>query len=281
MKSNSPPLLPANACDSHIHIFDTRFAEEPRYIEPFRGATATDYLHVQRKLGTHRVVIIQAKRYDTDNACLLDALAQLGDNARGIAVVSLDIDESTLRDLDSRGVRGLRFSVWNPADTVMTIDMLEGLARRIATLGWHVQLHMTGEQIVQNAALLRRLPCSMVFDHMIRLPPREAMRHPAWSVVQDLLQSGKCWIKLSGPYLNSVIGGPDYPEAAAVAAELARCAPERLVWGSDWPHVTELTAGRRIDTVHLLELFGQWVPSPELSKRILVENPARLYGFST
>ncbi|MEO6985287.1 MAG: amidohydrolase family protein [Paralcaligenes sp.] len=267
------------ACDSHLHIFDPRFPERPGYGDRYMGATVSDYLEVRQRLGTHRAVVVQAKRYGTDNTCLLDALAQLGNDARGIAVVASNADDSTLRHLDAHGVRGLRFSVWNPADTVMTVDMLESLACRIADLGWHVQLHMGGDQIVEHAALLRRLPCPIVFDHMARLPPDMGVRHPAWAVLQYLLEHDKCWVKLSGAYLNSTTGTPDYPEATSIAQAFVRAAPQRLVWGSDWPHVTETQAGRRIETVDLLTLLEQWAPDPALRHMILVENPCQLYGF--
>jgi len=272
--------IPADACDSHLHIFDPRFAEQPGYGERYTGATAGEYLALRERLGTRRAVVVQAKRYGTDNTCLLDALAQLGEDGRGIAVVAPDVDEDTLRRLHAGGVRGLRFSVWNPADTVMTADMIEGLARRIAGLGWHVQLHMSGDQIAAQAGVLYRLPCPIVFDHMGRLPPALGVGHPAWSVILRLLDRGDCWVKLAGAYLNTEVGGPDYPDATAVARAFVRTAPQRLVWGSDWPHVTEAERGHRIDTRGLLGLLSRWAPDAQVRQRILVDNPKELYGFA-
>lgn len=271
--------IPEDACDSHLHIFDPRFPEQAGNGAPFEGGTVDDYLEIAARMGTRRAVIVQAKRYGTDNACLLDAVARFGGQARGIAVVAPDVDDATLRALHAGGVRGLRFSVWNPADTVMTVDMIEALARRIADLGWHAQLHMSGDQIQAHAAMLSRLPCPMVFDHMARLPPGLGLRHPAWGVVRDLIDAGRCWVKLSGAYLNTHQGGPDYPDAAGIAQAFVKAAPQRLVWGSDWPHVTE-RAHTPPDTVALLGLLAQWAPDDAVRRAILVDNPRELYGFA-
>lgn len=272
-----PAGMPDNACDSHLHIFDSRFPEQPGSGEPFAGGTVSDYRAISRRMGTARAIIVQAKRYGTDNACLLDAIAQFGGQARGIAVATPEVGDAALRQLDAGGVRGLRFSVWNPKDTVTTVDMIEALARRIAPLGWHAQLHMSGDQIVAHADMLGRLPCPIVIDHMARLPPALGVRHPAWDVVRGLLDGGNCWVKLSGAYLNTATGGPDYADATAVARAFVQAAPERLVWGSDWPHVTE--ASHPPDTVALLGLLNAWAPDAGVRTRILVDNPRQLYGF--
>jgi predicted TIM-barrel fold metal-dependent hydrolase len=269
--------IPENACDCHLHIFDPRFARDPELEAVYLGCTTEDYFAMRARMGTRRAVIVQAKRYGTDNACLVDAMAQFNGDARGVAVVAPDVSDASLQQLDTAGVRGLRFSLWNPTDTVMTIDMLEGLAARIAPLGWHVQLHMSGDQIAAHDALLSRLPCPIVIDHLARLPPEQGIRHPAWDIVKRLIDRGQCWVKLSGAYLNTIAGGPGYPDATEVAQAFIAAAPDRVVWGSDWPHVTE--AGHRPDTVALLALLRQWAPDPAVRQRILVENPASLYGF--
>jgi predicted TIM-barrel fold metal-dependent hydrolase len=274
---NIPADIPPDSCDSHLHIYDPRFAEQPGNGAPFEGGTVGDYRAVAARMGTRRAVIVQAKRYGTDNACLLDAVAQFDGQARGIAVVAPDVDDASLRALAEGGVRGLRFSVWNPGDTVMTLDMIEGLAARIAPLGWHAQLHMSGDQIAANADMLSRLPCPIVFDHMARLPPAQGVRHPAWNVVRRLIDRGNCWVKLAGAYLNTCADSPDYPDATAIAQAFVKAAPERLVWGSDWPHVTE--ASHPPDTVALLALMERWAPEAATRERILVDNPRLLYGF--
>jgi D-galactarolactone isomerase len=265
-----------NACDCHLHIYDPRFAEQPGNGEPMRGMTVSDYRRTQARIGTTRAVIVQAKRHGVDNACLLDAIAQFDGRARGIGVAEPDVAPSALRALDAGGVRGLRFSVWNAHDTVVTIDMIAPLAARLADLGWHAQLHMSGDQIVQHALMIARLPCPIVFDHLARLPPGQGTAHPAWDVLMRLIDTGRCWVKLSGAYLNT-LSGPPYADATRAARAFVRAAPQRLVWGSDWPHMTE---HGRADTVALRALLDEWVPDTSTRERILVANPAQLYGFA-
>ena len=262
----APPQLaaPANACDAHIHILDP-------------GATASEYRLLQARIGTTRAVIVQPKVYGTDNRCTLDAVAQLGGGARGIAVVHPEVSDAELKRFDAGGIRGLRFSVWNPTDTVTTVAMIEPLAKRIVGLGWHVQIHMSADQIVEHAALFDRLAAPIVFDHVGRLPPQTGLTHPAFVVIRRLLDGGRTWMKLSGAYLNTLSGPPAYADASAIARAFAQVAPERMVWGSDWPHVTERT---KPDDAVLFDLLAEWVPDPVDRRRVLVDNPAALYGFA-
>jgi predicted TIM-barrel fold metal-dependent hydrolase len=269
---------PAGACDAHIHIFDGRFPTAVPASPPLQNATVVDYRALQRRIGTTRAVVVQPKIYGTDNSCTLEAVAQLGANGRGIAVVHPGVDDDQLHRLHAGGIRGLRFSVWNPADTVTTIDMIEPLAPRVAELGWHVQLHISGDQVVTHADMLDRVAAPIVFDHIGRLPPALGTGHAAFAVIRNLLDKGRAWMKLSGAYLNSLVGPPAYAEATAVAAAFARIAPERMVWGSDWPHITEM---HKPDDAVLLDLLADWAPDAGVRRRILVDNPAELYGFSS
>lgn len=266
---------PANACDSHIHILDNRFPASDPVIQ---GATASDYRLLQQRIGTTRAVIVQPKNYGTDNTCTLDAIAQFGiANARGIAVLHPAVMEDELRRLDKGGIRGLRFSVWNPTNNMTTIDMIEPLAKRINDFGWHVQLHMSGDQIVENATLLDRLVCPIVIDHMGRMPAQIGPKHPAFKVICRLIDKGCTWVKLAGAYLNTKDGPPLYKDATAIARAFSQYAPERMVWGSDWPHVTERE--HKPDDALLFDLLEEWIPDERARKQALVENPATLYGF--
>lgn len=271
----APPRLPtpALACDAHLHILDPRFASTAT---PPVDMDLAGYRRLQARIGTTRAVIVQAKVYGTDNACLLDAVAQLGNDAVGIAVVHPDVSDAELARLGAGRVRGLRFSIWNAADTITTAEMIEPLAKRIAPLGWHTQLHMSADQLVAHAEMIARLPCPIVIDHMGRLPPARGIAHPAFDVMRRLLDGGRCWVKLSGAYLNTEVGGPDYPDATAVAKALVAFAPDRVVWGSDWPHVTE---PHKPDDADLLDLLATWAGNEPLRKQVLVDNPAKLYGF--
>ncbi|MCK8788034.1 amidohydrolase family protein [Roseomonas sp. NAR14] len=279
----NPPRLavPEGACDSHIHIVDPAFLPPGVDASPWRDMTPADYQRLQARLGTRRAVVVQPKAYGTDNAGTLAAIAALGAphgaDARGIAVVRPDVTEAELRRLDAGGIRGLRFSVWKASDTVTTVDMIEPLADRIRALGWHAQINMSAEQLVTHAALLERLRCPIVFDHLGRIPPPAGTGHPAFAVLSRLLRRGDVWVKLSGAYLDSVAGGPGYPDMAGLARALAALAPERAVWGSDWPHVTER---HKPDDAGLLDLLLDWLPDDAARRRVLRDNPATLYGFA-
>lgn len=272
----APPRLtaPENAADCHIHIYDPRYA--PRVEAPAQ-ATVEDYRLLQKRIGTSRVVVVQARNYRTDNAVVLDAIARLGsDRARGVAVVHPTVTDEALRELHAGGVRGLRFTIGKPEVAVVTVDMIEPLAQRIAPLGWHVQLHLTGVQIVEHAALLRRLPAPIVFDHMGRPPLPAGIAHPSHAIVRELIDAGRAWVKISGAYLNTAFGPPAYEDATAIASAFVCAAPERVVWGSDWPHPGLQNPP---DDAVLFDLLAVQAPDEAARQRILVENPEALYGF--
>jgi predicted TIM-barrel fold metal-dependent hydrolase len=269
-----PPL----ACDSHLHIYDPRFPMAWPSLRATPEASVADFRLLQQRLGTARAVVVQPAAYGTDNAVTVDALRQLGaDFARGVAVVHPQVTDGELRELHEAGVRGLRFSQHDPHTAVTTADMIEPLATRIADLGWHVQLHLKGDQIVDMADVIRRLPAQVVFDHMGRIPQPFGVRHAAYEIVRERLDAGRAWVKLSGPYLDSQTGSPRYADIKPVAKGYVAAAPERLVWGSDWPHPTERDT--KPDDAVLLDLLQEWVPDEPTRRRILVENPAALYGF--
>jgi predicted TIM-barrel fold metal-dependent hydrolase len=272
---SAAPVLPApaNAADCHIHIYDPRF--QPLVTHPAQ-ATVADYRLLQKRIGVSRVVIVQPRHYRTDNSATLDAIRQLGiAHARGIAVLHPDVPEAELKRLHEGGIRGIRFTLGNPQSAVVTVDMIEPLATRIAPYGWHVQLNMETEQIAGHAVLLRRLPTPIVFDHMGKLG-LTGVEHPAYGVIRELLDSGRAWVKISGAYLNTRLGPPTYADATLVAREFVKAAPERLVWGSDWPHPSPAETP---DDAVLFDLLATWAPDEAVRNRILVGNPETLYGF--
>ena len=241
-------------------------------------ATASDYKRVQQRLGTSRVVVVQPAAYGTDNRVTVDALAQLGRaDARGIGVLHPDVSDAELEALDRGGIVGLRFTQHFPATAVTTAEMIEPLANRIQALGWHTQLHLRADQIVAMAPMIERLPGTLVFDHMGRLPQPEGASHPAFALLRRWLGEGRTWVKLSGPYLDTPKSAPRYAQAAAIARAFVRAAPERLVWGSDWPHPTETAA--KPDDGTLFDLLGEWAGDERTRTRILADNPAALYNF--
>lgn len=269
---------PANATDCHMHIYDPRFPESnPRPGRNPEHATVADYRLLQKRTGTTRVVVVQPRNYAADNRVTLDALSQLGANARGVAVVNPSITDAELARFNAAGIRGIRFSLGG-AGAVVTWDMVETLSRRVNELGWHLQFNVDGDDITAHADLLRRLPSAMVFDHLGHPNLPAGTADPSHGVLRGLLDRGRTWIKLSGAYSNSKAGPPDYPEATQIAQAFIKAAPERMVWGSDWPHPSEQN-GTLPDDALLFDLLSVWAPDQAMRRRILVENPENLYGF--
>ena len=269
---------PENACDSHIHVYDPRFPMAWPNLRAVAHASAAEYRLLQRRNGTRRVVVVQPAAYGTDNDVTLDAVAALGrEEARGIAVVHPNVTDTQLVAMGKGGICGLRFTLHEPRTAVTRAEMIEPLAHRVHRLGWHVQLHLRAEQIVAMADLIASLPGTIVFDHMGRLPQPEAIHHPAFAIVMRLIDAGRAWVKLSGAYLDTRAGAPRYEDVKPVARAFAERAPERCVWGSDWPHPTEPTT--KPDDAVLFDLLQEWAPDEHTRTRILVDNPAELYGF--
>ena len=282
--TQAPKLkAPANACDCHMHIYDgARFppmrpGPQSRMQE---NAAVAQYRLLQKRNGTTRTVIVTPAAYVTDNRVTLDAIAQLGPaNARGVAVVHPGVTGAELRALADGGIRGIRFTVFDPRSAAVSIDMIEPLGKRVADLGWHIQIHMLAGQIVENAALLESLPTQVVFDHMGRLPQPNPLDHPAFTIIRRMLDKGRTWVKLAGAYQDTNAGAPAYADKTAVAQAYIKAAPERVVWGSDWPHPTEKPE-HKPDDAALFDLLTVWAPDEAQRRRILVTNPEALYGFA-
>ncbi len=279
--TNQPKTkAPAHAADCHMHIYDpARFPFSGTAKAPANAAVA-QYRLLQKRNGTSRVVIVTPRNYVVDNRVTVDAIAQLGiANARGVAVVHPTITDAELKKLNEGGIRGIRFSISDPKVAVTTPAMIEPLAKRVAGLGWHIQFNMTGQQVVELADVLRRLPVQMVFDHLANPPLPAGVAHPSHGIVRELLDKRRAWVKLSGAYSNTKIGPPAYPEATAIARDFVQAAPERLVWGSDWPHPS-LPDDHKPDDALLFDLLAVWAPSEAVRNRILAQNPEALYGFA-
>ena len=273
-KTKAPP----NATDCHHHIYSSRFKVDPRSALRPGDASVADYRALQKRIGTSRNVIVQPSTYGTFNDGLVEALRECGPTARGVAVVDTSVTDDELKRLDAAGVRGVRFNLANPGAT--TIEMLEPVAKRVAPLGWHIQFNMSADTTLAAKDVLNRLPCPIVFDHLAHMPQPAGIGHPAFAVVVDLLQKGKAWLKLSGAYADTKIGPPSYADSTAVAQAYVKAAPDRLVWGSDWPHPSEQGKPPLPDDALLFDLLAQWAPDEAVRNHILVDNPAKLYAFA-
>jgi len=262
-----------------MHIFDPRFAPSPHWRRQPPDAPVAAYRLLQARLGTSRAVVVTPSTYGTDNRCTLDALAQLGDTARGVAVVDADVTSAELARLAEQGVCGLRVNFVSPQSWgTTTADMLRALGDKVAPLGWHVQVFAHPEQLIALAPVIEALPVPAVVDHLGRVDPAEGSASEALVLLTQWLATGRVWVKLSGAYMRSRTGGPGYDDTVALGQALVRAAPDRLVWGSDWPHTTEPPGS--VDDAALVDLLLRWCAGDAaLMDRVLVDNPARLYGF--
>ncbi len=266
---------PALTADCHFHIFGPydRFP-----LSPGRGyspppALVPDYLRMAETVGIQRMVVVQASVSGTDNGVTLDAVAQFGlHRARAVVVIDDSFDAASLQRMHDQGTRGVRFNMVSGNGTPE--DQLEALARRIAPLGWHIQVYIEGDKILEVGALLARLPVEVVVDHCGGVHAARGTAHPQFQALLRLMDSGRAWIKTCSYRVSSK--GYPWSDAEANVKALVGAAPERCVWGTDWPH-PQMTpvpeAGQQLD------LFMEWVPDAALQQRILVDNAARLYGF--
>lgn len=277
---NTPRLkVPQNACDSHIHIYDNRFPYVGDFVD---GATVSEYRAFQKRIRTSRVVVVNPRICSIDNRVTLDAIEQLGlANARGIAVVNPNISEAELSKLNDGGIRGVRFTLFSGVNAPTSFDMVEPVAQKVKEFGWHLQLHWTADQIVEHEQLIKRLKVPLVFDHIARIPISVGVNHPAFTIVSNLLQEEKAWLKLSGAYLDSKVGSTqNYSDLNEVAKAFVKAAPNRLLWGSDWPHPTEKLPKEKPNDAQLMDLLLSWVGDQQSIEKILVTNPQNLYQFS-
>jgi predicted TIM-barrel fold metal-dependent hydrolase len=272
--TDAPKLkAPANATDCHHHIYDAKYPVDPKATLRPADALVDDYRALQKRIGTTRNVLVQPSTYGTDNRCHLDALAAFGPTARMVAVVNDGVSTEELKRMHALGVRGIRFNLAQAGAT--TPEMMEPLSKRINDLGWHIQINAPPAKIMEVMPILEKVPSAIVFDHLARLPEAN---HPLFGQIRKLLDKGRTWVKLSGAYADTKVGPPTYADRTAVARAYVAAAPERCVWGSDWPHPTEQQKQLPDDAV-LFDLLTDWVPDEKVRHRILVENPATLYDY--
>ena len=266
---------PALTCDCHFHIFgpyDQFPLSAGRTYDP-PPALVPSYLEMAEKLGIRRMVVVQASVSGTDNTVTLDAVRQFGTHrARGVAVIDDGFDDAALRRLHEQGIRGVRFNMVSGNGTPE--DQLEALARRVAPLGWHIQIYAEGEKLAAVAPLLARLPVEVVIDHSGGVKADLGVAHPQFQALLRLLDSGRAWVKVCS-YRVSAKGQP-WDDTGGIVQALVKAVPERCVWGTDWPHPQMDPAP---EAGLLLDQFMEWVPDAAPRQRILVDNAARLYGF--
>lgn len=267
--------LPPGACDAHCHVFGPpdRFPYAPsrRYEPTDTPKEALAALH--ERLGVSRAVIVQASAHGTDNRAMLDALAWRPDRYRGVVVIDDRFDAATLRAMDAAGVRGARFNFVQSLGGHPDPAVVARVVERIAPLGWHLVLHVKGEDLLVLEPMIRALPIPFVIDHMGRVDVARGQAQPAFAVLRDLLTLDGAWVKVSGaermaPY--------PYGDALPFARTLVADRPDRVLWGTDHPHPN---LADPVDERDLIDLIPQIAAEPSVRQRLLVTNPATLYGF--
>ncbi len=270
--------VPVDACDCHHHIYDpVRFAYQPTDVRNQPPSTVDCYRLLQKRLGTSRNVIIQPSAYGTDNRCTLDALQQMGkENTRAVVVIDDSISDEELKNMNELGVRGIRFNINCGGSDDM--GLIRRMAERIAPMNWSICFWMSPDITVSMEQFLRELPCEIIFDHRGHIPAKDGVAHPAVHVISQMLKENKAWVKLSGLYHDS--NCENYEDTIAVGKAYVGVNPDRVLWGTDWPHPSCYSKREPMpNDADLLDALMLQAGTAENFRKILVDNPAKLFGF--
>jgi predicted TIM-barrel fold metal-dependent hydrolase len=282
--------VPEGACDCHVHTFDPQhFPYAPTRPYTPEPVSVEELQALHKALHISRVIVVQTTVYGTDNRGVLDAMKKLGARARGVAVIDEKTPDSSLDEMDRAGIRGIRLNLETAGQTDPEIGRkrFQSAVERIKGRKWHIQIYARLTVIEGIKDLVAAAPMPVVFDHFGGMQAALGADQPGFSSLMTLLRTGKAYVKISAPYRAST-EAPDYPDVAPLARALVASNPQRILWGSDWPHpgtpvpgrsLAEITPFFQIDDGHILNLLPKWVPDAATRKTILVENPARLYAF--
>lgn len=256
-----------------------KFAYSPERIYTPPDCLLPDYLYMLDRLGVERAVLVQPSVYGNDNTVMLDAMKVAGSRFRGVAVVEDDIEDDELKKLDSAGVRGVRVNIVDVKDRKagsLPIAKLRKLAERVQPLGWHMEFLMHADEFPDLDRSFEDFPVEIVLGHLGYMKTDKGLEDPGFKALLRLAKSGRCWVKLTGPYRIST-GALPYSDVTPFAHALLEAAPDQLLWGTDWPHV--MLKGTMPNDGALADLLSTWIPEPSLRSKVLVHNPARLYRF--
>lgn len=269
-------MLPPGATDCHVHVFapPDRYPFYPaRAYTPPLGIDASRLIRMHEAIGVSRAVLVASNVYAEDLRATEDALKAHPDRFRGVALIRPDVADSELDRLHGLGFRAVRINLVLAG--ALRLEHLPALAPRLADRGWHLEVQSKPETLAEVVEQLRALPVDVAIDHLALLRPEHGDSPPGIAAVLRLLDGGRGWAKLSGPYVGEP-GGPRFPKAAALARRFAAAAPERCLWGSNWPHPQAVPMS---DDGDLVDWLAEAVPDAAARARILVDNPARLFGF--
>jgi 2-pyrone-4,6-dicarboxylate lactonase len=268
--------MPPLSCDTHCHVFGPagRFPYAPgRTYTPPEDAPKEALRALHDHLGIERCVIVQASCHGTDNGAMLDAIASEPARYRGVAMVDDSFTDADYDKLDRGGVRGVRFNFVKHLGGTPDMDVFERVVDRVKGRGWHVVLHLDAPDVAALSGMMRKLPLPFVIDHMGRAPGKDGPQQPAVRALIELSRLPNCWIKVAG---SERISLPPYAEAMPIAKALVEASPDRVLWGSDFPHPNP---SHKAEEAELVDLIPKFAPSSALRQKLLVDNPARLYGF--
>ena len=266
---------PRGACDTHMHFYDDKVPGAPGTFMPGHFPVE-EYLAMQKRLGLERVIVVQPNAYADDNRVTLDAIKKIGKNAKGVAVVKRAVKDAELERLTKGGICAIRIMTLHGG--MLGFDVMDELMARVHPFGWHANIQLDGRELPRVEAQIKRLPGKFVIDHTGKfLEPVQPSSEEFKSLLR-LVDSGRCWVKLSAPYETSKTGAPKYADVGRLARALVKHAPERMLWASNWPHPSARKPAPP-DDGDLLDLLLEWAPDDTTRKKILVDNPAELYSF--
>lgn len=274
-------ILPQGSIDTHVHVFESKYK-----LSPVRGytppdATLADLKHLHDTLGLDRVVFTQPSIYGTDNSAILDGINNLNgatsNRARGVVAVSLDVTDEELADFDAQGIRGIRLNTDNKGGMPIGLDQIAQIAERIDDLNWHLEFLFPGQDILDLMPIFTSLKVPMSIGHFAYQPATAGVEAPGFQSLLELMRQGNTWMKISGANRVSQTDLPPYDDVKPMAQALIEVAPDRIMWGTDWPHPNKYEVNP--NDGDLVNAFGEWVTDESLRRKIMVDTPASFYRF--
>jgi len=272
---DKPKLIaPPGSCDCHIHIYEDKYPLAPTATFKPPHAPVPEYREIQKALGLERVIVVQPTGYGFDNTCTLEAMKALGSGARGVSIVPLNVSEKELQKQTDAGIRGVRYFMLPGGP--LGWDTLDAMAAKVKPFGWYVNLQLDGRELPKHVEQLRKLPVPLMIDHTGKFLEPVKVDDAAFKSLLSLLENGNTYVKIAAPYETSKVGKPGYQDVGALAKALIKANPDRIVWASNWPHPNQHP---RPSSAAMLDLLLEWADGDAVRKKILVDNPARLFGY--
>ena len=279
-------ILPPNSCDTHFHIFGPPetfpFVSTHEYTPP--AAPLEHYLKMIAVIGIERAVVVQPSVHGLDNSATLDAVKNSKGNFRGVGRIDDRTSKDGLKRLHDGGIRGVRFNLLDRPRGNVQLAVLDRCVENIVDLGWSVDLHIDMKNLIEQEHRIRNMPVPVVIDHIARVKPAEGLSQPGFQLLLELVQLKHVWVKVSGADkicntpVHSYFGLP-FIEVVPYARAVIAIAPDRVIWGTDWPHSNNFTPGRTPNDGDLVDLLAEFAPDKAIRKKLLVDNPSVLYGF--